>query len=448
MALVPLTGRTQTTIAFDPNFRNPYIQNWNASLQRDLGGGMTFSVRYLGNKGTDLAHGENENADNIFENGILSAFQTTVAGGNAPLFNQIFNGLNLGSGVIDGVNVTGSASLRAYATTKAFLASNSPGAFANWLNTTNSFTNVNGGLLSRAGLPQNFVVVNPQYGTARLVCSCVNSEYDALVLQFQKRTSHGWTFQANYTRSKALGTGADVDGADTNSRDPRNWSLDKQLQSFNPPGSLKASGTYELPFGPGRKFTSSSTVLNKLMEKWQFGAILTLQTGTPMSITATADTSFTSGATANTATVLGPPSSNLGSVTRTGNGVVYFPGLTQVKDPSIANLTSLQGLAASSTMLAVARNGQPILVNPLPGTLGNLGIDTVFGPGLFDLDVSLLKRITVKEKYLIEFRVDAIGSTNTPQFANPVTDINSTTFGVISSATGNRVMVANLRVTF
>jgi hypothetical protein len=84
------------------------------------------------------------------------------------------------------------------------------------------------------------------------------------------------------------------------------------------------------------------------------------------------------------------------------------------------------------------------------------------GPGLFDLDMNLLKRFTVKERVTLEFSLTAISSTNTPHFGNPTTSINSTSFGRISAPSaggsnsfttpavfyGNRVYLANLRLSF
>lgn len=478
-ALSPGLGagsRTQTIQAIDPTFRPPVTQNWNVSLERDLSHNMTVSARYVGNAVSHLMGGTNLNADNIFENGILTAFVTTQQGGNAPLLNQIFNGLNLGLGAVNGTTVTGSASLLQSSATKAFFANNEVGAFANYLNTTATYTpGVQGGLLSRAGLPQNFITVNPQYLVATEHCSCTNSDYDALILQFQKRSSNGLTYQMNYVRSKALGvagasgTGGPSlgDNGNTAFRDPRNWSLDKQLEPFNQQNAIKASGTYELPFGPGRAFLAHGGVMSKILEKWQIGGILTLTSGTPLTITATSASTFTfqsnsaggGGVPPNAGEVLGPLPSNIGSVTKTGNGVVFFPTLTQVRDPQIANLTSQSGLAASSTMYALARNGQVLLQNATPGNLGSLGLDTVTGPSLFDLDVDMLKQMRFGERYSLEFRIDAISVTNTPHFGAPTTDINSTSFGRITAVanntagtpavyTGGRVFVMNLRLSF
>jgi hypothetical protein len=469
-------SRTQLITAIDANFRPPITQNWNISIERDLPHELTFAARYVGNAVSHLMGGTNLDAANIFENGILNAFVVTQQGGNAPLFDQIFKGQNLGLGAIDGTTVTASASLRQYSAAKAFFANNEPGVFANYINTTTTFTpGIQGGLLARAGLPQNFITVNPQYLAATEHCSCTNSSYNALVLQVQKRFSRGLAFQFNYTFSKALGvaggsgTGGSSlgDNGNTAFRDPRNWSLDKQLQPFDQRNAFKASGTYELPFGPGRPFLAHLGVLSRVLDHWQLGGILTLTSGSPLTITATAASTFTFqsnsqggvGVPPNAAEVVGPLPSDIGKVTRTGNGVIFFPTLTQVKDPGIANLTTQQGLQSSSVMYALAQNGQVLIQNPAPGNLGNLAIGTITGPSLFDLDVDMLKQIRVREHYSVEFRVDAISVTNTPHFGAPTTDINSTTFGRITAVanntagtpaiyTGGRVFVANLRFTF
>ncbi|PYS29492.1 MAG: hypothetical protein DMG11_08800, partial [Acidobacteria bacterium] len=119
---VPLTDRQQTVRSFDTNLRTPYVQNWNLTIERQLPGNFGLEVRYVGSKGTKLLRAINLNEVNIFENQILDAFQVTQAGGSAPLFDRIFNGLNLGLGRVNGTTVRGSASLRALQDTRAFFA--------------------------------------------------------------------------------------------------------------------------------------------------------------------------------------------------------------------------------------------------------------------------------------------------------------------------------------
>jgi hypothetical protein len=147
----------------------------------------------------------------------------------------------------------------------------------------------------------------------------------------------------------------------------------------------------------------------------------------------------------------------LTGVTRVGSGITYFNGLTQVPDPSRANIAPAN-VRALSTLFAIANSsGQIMLANPAPGQLGNLGNSVLRGPGLFNLDINLVKRIQITEKILFQLQADALSVTNTPQFGNPTAanlNINSPTFGTISNTLtgsftgGARVVVLKGRVTF
>jgi hypothetical protein len=471
LAIQSLASRTQSFSAYDPDFMPPVVQNWNVSLERQLTKSMTVSLRYVGNISTKLTSGTALNAVNIFENGILSAFQTTQAGGNAALFNTLFNGLSVGGSVVDGTTWTGSMALRNYTTTKNYLNANNVGAFAAWLNTTNTWTpGVNGGLLTRAGLPANWIVVNPQYGSVSTVSSMARSSYNAAIVEFQKRFAQGWTMQTNFTWSKTLLVGSGGDGSNTY-RNPRNFGLDKALASYDQSWALKSNGSYQLPFGPGRKFLNGKAGLSGVMANifglWQLGGILNLSSGTPLTIgttfsSGTTPGTFTNGGT-GTATLIGSLPSGLGSVVKGSTTVNYFPSLTQVNDPSVANLTTLQGLQSSSGLKAIAYNGTILFVNPTPGTIGSTPLRLgLRGPGTFSLDMNLGKTFRIRERYSVEFRVDAISITNSVKFDNPNTSINNTSFGRISPFAsagsnqftmpaifnGNRVVVLNLRVSF
>src|SRR5205814_818434 len=116
-----------------------------------------------------------------------------------------------------------------------------------------------------------------------------------------------------------------------------------------------------------------------------------------------------------------------------------------------ASITSQQTLNTKSTMLAIAdAQGRPLLVNPTAGTLGNLGFNFLSGPGSWNLDLNILKRIHVTERWQAELRIDALNAPNNSQFANPTADINNINFGRITGVLPGsaRVVVANLRVSF
>ena len=134
------------------------------------------------------------------------AFNTTRAGGNAPLFDQMLKGLNFGGtiGVVNGTTRTGSQALRMSTTTNQFIANGDVGGLANFLNSTSNFTGTNGGILRNGKLPENFIVVNPQFGSVALNGNFGNSTYNALETRLTKRMSQGLSGQFSYTFSKTL----------------------------------------------------------------------------------------------------------------------------------------------------------------------------------------------------------------------------------------------------
>ncbi len=443
LAAVPTSGpgsHSQTLFSFDNNLRTPYSQNFNFSIQRELGAGTTLTVSYVGSKGSKLARSIDVNEVNVFENGLLQAFQTLQAGGTSPLMEQIF-----GAG--------GSASLRANSSVTGLLANNNVGGFANFINTTNQVTGIVGGLLAKAGLPANFVVANPQFAASYLTGNFSNSSYHSLQVQASRRFSRGLTLQSSYVWSKNLGD-EEGDGSTLQSsyRTLRNERLDKRRTSYDHRHVFKVNGLYELPFGRGKTFGGNvNGFFDRIIGGWQIGAIFNLYTGQP--ITLSAQNTFNAYGLANaleqfTPNALGPVPS--GAVTKVGNGVVYFDGLTQINDPYIANLTTNGNIRALSTLKAIATSGgAPLLVNPVPGQIGNLGLGALTGPGFVQLDMNLIKRIRINERFTLQLGASARNVTNSVNFANPTTSINSTSFGRITGTNGvPRILVLQGRVNF
>jgi hypothetical protein len=450
---IPITDRTQIIRTFDTNLRTPYIQNWNLSIQREIARNTILDVRYVGSKGTKLIRGADINERNIFENGILEAFQITQAGGHAPLLDPIFTGLTIsGLGRVDGARITGSDAMRANNTTQAYLAGNNVGAFAEYLNTSTQFTGIRGGLLRRAGLPENFVIANPQVSSARLNGNFANSTYHSLQVELIKRFSAGWTFQGNYTWSRSLGEeDGDGDSLNLSYRSGRDRSLDKGLLGFHRTHVIRTSGTYEFPFGPGKRFLGGSKgVLARLLERWQVGSIINVFSGDPISIFSGRSSFNSFNAASTPATAVGDLDKGLGSVQRVGNGVVYFSGLRQVPDPGVQNLTTANNIRGRSTMQGLAdESGNLLMVNPVPGSPGTMGLGFFQGPGALRFDVNLVKRIKLTEAISFELRADAISALNTPNFNNPNGDMNSVNFGRITSTSdGNRILVVGGRINF
>src|SRR5439155_27154494 len=111
-----------------------------------------------------------------------------------------------------------------------------------------------------------------------------------------------------------------------------------------------SNGTFELPFGPNRRFLSSgSGVLTRLAEQWQLGGIFNWTSGAPLTIRASTSSLIQGMDTptltiANTPIVLGDFPKSLGKVTPLANGATYFAGLQQVTDSCIAGVTKAEEL--------------------------------------------------------------------------------------------------------
>ena len=90
-----------------------------------------------------------------------------------------------------------------------------------------------------------------------------------------------------------------------------------------------------------------------------------------------------------------------------------------------------------------------------PGVFGNSGRNIFDGPGFYNLDASLFKVISIRERYKLEIRGEAFSLTNTPQFSNPNTGVKTynadptkNTFGVVTGAGGGRSLQLGARMTF
>ncbi len=459
----PLNGlRSQSVYSFQNNLVNPYTQNFNFSIQRELSQTTLLSVAYVGNVGDKLIRAYDVNEVNILAPSpdgetFLQAFNTVRAGGDSKFMDSLVAPLGLSS-----------ATLRLNSAFSGTFANNAPAELAGLLNGSLGGLIPGGTLVAAAKLPANFFVVNPQFSAFPLGTSAVlpggaytvdnsgHSDYHSLQVSLNRRLSHGFAYQGSYVFSKVIGDSSSGESAIylADYRTLRNGALDKQILSFNHAGVIKINGIYELPFGPGKPMLSNTNgFMSRLVGGWQMGAIFTYFTGAPITMTGSdgLNTSFANGVFTSTATQVGALPT---AVTKVGNGVIYFPGATQVVDPQVASLASGAAngnLQALSTLRAIAINGQLSLINATPGNLGALGDGTLNGPSGIRLDFNLLKRIKVTERFGLEFRATAENLTNTEVFGTPNTSINSTTFGHITGTASGftpRIIVAQLRLNF
>ena len=175
------------------------------------------------------------------------------------------------------------------------------------------------------------------------------------------------------------------------------------------------------------------------------GWVLAAQSGSPLGLTVAGNTFNNLGGATGVALASIP--ANLGSVARVDSGVTYFKRYTTVTDPVVQTYST--DFRSRSTLRAVMDpKGNIILINPTVGTLGSLSQRPLIGPGLFNLDLNLVRTLVVREGWKLQIRADANSVTNTPQWGDPSLNINSTNFGNITTAGGNRIITLQARISF
>jgi len=461
--VVPDNQRSFMQNFFAPDYATPYIMTTTLGLTRALPGGLIADVRYVGTRGVKLHSSINYNEPDFRFNGLLQALAVTRAGGDDPLFDRMFRGLNFGTAtapLIVGTQITGSEALRRNATFRTNLANGDFRAVANSLNTTNIGVNVpagatvQGATLRSSGLfPENFIVANPQFGTMEMRGNAENSQYHSMQTQLTKRTSRGMTYQATWTFSRSTGAGsaASVSGGPTATyRDYTNRRADYSVHSFHRTHDLRFYGTFELPFGPGKWIGGNSGgILARVIEGWQFGTIYNLTTGAPLNVDAR-----------NTINRTGTPDivgefPRKGKVTWDGTtfGNYFDKKFYRVTDPAClgvptGGVANLRSFCANTAIATDDQGTNLILRNAAPGQPGSLGLRPIYGPGSWDFDANLQKKIRLAEARSLTIRINASNILNHPTPGNPNLDINSGTFGEITTKTGSRTLSGQLRLEF
>lgn len=232
----------------------------------------------------------------------------------------------------------------------------------------------------------------PNFGRIQLVDNGGTGNYNSLGAKLTKRYSNGLTYLLSYTYSKSLDTATAIRNQGGDTLFPQNSycrRCEYARSSHDTRHRFVSSTLWDLPFGKGRQVSIDNPVANAIAGGWQLGTILTLQTGFPITVVNGADTS-------NTGAFFDRPNA-------TGQAVDLPRGQ---QDPQ-----------RFFNIFGFVRN--------LAGTHGNVGRNTLTGPGLINWDFSVLKDFPVKEGHKLQFRFEAFNFTNHPNWGNPNTNINS-----------------------
>jgi hypothetical protein len=269
-----------------------------------------------------------------------------------------------------------------------------------------------------------------------------NSTYNSLQVEARHRATAGLEFTANYTFSKVLSdTAGDSQSRIEQFLDVNNPGIERARANFDLRHSIKGTAIYDLPFGKGRMLHYRP--VNKVIEGWSLGGIMSWRSGAPFSILSgygTLNRSDGSRSQYNTAdTALNwSQLNNVVQFQMTGNGPYMIA-------QSAINPNDGTG---SNDIGQTPYSGQ-VFSNPGPGTIGTLQRRMFSGPWSFDLDMSVQRKFKITERQSVELRMEGVNILNHPTFWVGDQSINSTTFGVIGSMLNSpRVMQFAARYQF
>jgi hypothetical protein len=273
----------------------------------------------------------------------------------------------------------------------------------------------------------------PNWGTIFSTQNLGHQNYQAMEMQATHRMGRGLSYQANYTWAHDL---SDAQGdAPTAFQGETRYGLadeDRFAISKNRGNVIGTrrnrfllTGTYELPFGQGRRWSGSSSAVNNILEGWNLNTITLLETGP----------------------YLTPTMSVSDDQTNT--------------DPAAADVTVVRPDRIGNPIPAHRTNAQYFNINafaPPPagaGRVGNASVGSLEGPGTIAVNAGMAKVIALRESWRLRFEATFTNVLNHTNFAPPVTDISSgsNTFGILTTAqtaesAGNRTGQVALRLDF
>jgi hypothetical protein len=228
-----------------------------------------------------------------------------------------------------------------------------------------------------------YAKLDPALRTVGALSSSGYVEYNGLQMKFQRRSANHFSFMNSYTFGRAIDLNSDNDGTVTltNIFDPE---YNRGPADYDVTHTFSSNWIYELPWAAQRAWGG-----------WQLSGILYLRSGIPFTVT---------------------QSQSMLSTGITNNRP------NQICDPVLSNPT-IDKWFDTSCFQQVADT---------TGTFGNTGRNTVRGPGLRNVDASIIKNTKIGP-ISSELRLEIFNVFNTPQFNNPNGQLGNSQFGVISS---------------
>lgn len=258
------------------------------------------------------------------------------------------------------------------------------------------------------------------YGSIAMAGMSGNSSYNSLQVAVKKRLSYGVNLSLAYTFSKSIddypdgGNNNDV-GADSASVMPWYFKngrmLDRGLSGSDHRNRLVVSYVWMLP-----KLAHKNRLLRGVLGEWQFGGIMTVQSGGGLTLTAGKDQSLS--------------------------------GLNRDRAVQVAGQESFSSTGCGTTPGCSPWLNKAAFALPAIGTFGTLGKNALLGPGMIIFDANLSKNFSLNERCKLQLRGEFFNATNHVNPNEPVQNLNSADFGLIRSVREPRVGQVALKLSF
>ncbi len=232
-------------------------------------------------------------------------------------------------------------------------------------------------------------IPNPTFSGLDSTAPTSHSTYNGLVASLARQISRNLQGQVSYTYSRCIDDGSGSSGleqATVEVLDAYNQRFDRGPCTYNITHALRVNGLYHLPFQG-----------NKLVSGWQISEILSAATGYPI----------------NVVNGLVPQQANTGGITSDRPNFVAGCKPYDVKGKLSGPFVQWFDPACYAFQPA--------------GTLGNVGRDSLVGPGLLDLDFSIVKDTKVTEALNVQFRAEFFNIINRTNLGQPSGSVFATT---------------------
>jgi hypothetical protein len=254
----------------------------------------------------------------------------------------------------------------------------------------------------------------PYYGSLRYLDDGGTASYNALVISAEHRLGNHFSLLANYTLSHCIAdpqtTGLGI-GSYTN---PENRRFDRgNCTAVDVRHNFNLSAVIQSP-------RYASRALQRILGDWELSPIAVLRSGSFFTITSSVDSAL--------------------------NGLAGQRPNQVLADPYCANRSYTCWLNPRA------------FAAPPGGTFGNLAMNNLTGPGYFEVDLALTRRIQIKERRYLEIRAESFNIENRVNFLNPSNPgyvgnasgsaLNNSNFGRIFSDVSPRIMQFALKYYF